>query len=274
MTELSQKLSQARDAVRAAAPGAAPEVAIVLGSGLGGLADALEDARFIPYAEIPGFPRSTVEGHQGRLALGRLEGREVVCMQGRVHMYEGYAGEDVAFPIRVMLGLGVDTLVVTNAAGGVNPDFGAGSLMLISDHLNLTGTSPLLGPNPSELGPRFPDMSEAYDPALRAAARAAAEGLGLSLHEGIYAGLLGPAYETPAEVRMLRTLGADAVGMSTVHEVIAARHMGKRVLGISCISNPAAGLGDEPLRHEDVQAAAAAAREGFTALVRGVVTRI
>lgn len=274
MSELARALEAAREAVRAGAPGAAPEVAIVLGSGLGGLADTLEDARFVPYGALPGFPRSTVEGHRGRLALGRLEGREVVAMQGRVHLYEGYRGADVAFPIRVMLGLGARTLLVTNASGGVNPDFQAGDLMLITDHLNLTGTSPLLGENPAELGPRFPDLSEAYDPGLRDAARAVAAEAGLTLREGVYAGLLGPAYETPAEVRMLRTLGADAVGMSTVLEVIAARHAGARVLGISCIANPAAGLSLVPLRHEDVQSAATAARDRLTTLVRGVVGRI
>lgn len=269
----SERVDAAVAHVRAQWPDAAPELAIILGSGLGGLADTLDGARFVPYADIPGFPSSTVEGHAGRLGLGKLGGREVVVMQGRVHAYEGYAAEDVVFPLRTMLGLGAKTLLVTNASGGVNPGFGAGELMLITDHLNMTGMTPLLGPNDARFGPRFPDMSHAYDPELRALAAAVAEEQGTLLREGVYAGLLGPSYETPAEVRMLGVLGADAVGMSTVLEVIAAVHMGAKVLGISCISNPGAGLSDEPLRHEDVQAAALLAKDALTALVAEVVKR-
>lgn len=269
MSEIDAALAH----IREAAPQAAPEIAMVLGSGLGGLADELESRVEVAYATIPGFSSSTVAGHAGRLVLGRLEGREVVAMQGRVHLYEGYPAPSVALPVRVMLRLGAKILLVTNAAGGIRPEYAAGDLMLISDHLNLTGTSSLLGPNDPALGPRFPDMSAAYDPALRELARSVGKDAGVPLHEGVYAGMLGPAYETPAEVRMLGGMGADAVGMSTVLEVIAAVHMGARVLGISCISNPAAGLSDEPLRHEDVQEAADKARGRLTQLVRGVVAR-
>jgi purine-nucleoside phosphorylase len=273
-TPLSASLDQAADALRARVGGAAPEVALVLGSGLGGLADELEGARFVPYTDVPGFPASTVEGHRGRLAFGQLAGRSVVAMQGRVHLYEGYTAADVVFPVRVMLALGARALIVTNAAGGIAPSFRPGDLMLITDHLNLTGTSPLLGAHDPALGPRFPDMSRAYDPELREGARRVAEDAGLQLREGVYAGLLGPSYETPAEVRMLERLGADAVGMSTVLEVVAAVHMGARVLGVSCISNAAAGLSDGPLHHDEVQAAANLAKEELTALVTGVVERI
>jgi purine-nucleoside phosphorylase len=273
-TPLPASLDQAADALRARVGGAAPEVALVLGSGLGGLADELEGARFVPYTDVPGFPASTVEGHRGRLAFGQLAGRSVVAMQGRVHLYEGYTAADVVFPVRVMLALGARALIVTNAAGGIAPSFRPGDLMLITDHLNLTGTSPLLGAHDPALGPRFPDMSRAYDPELREGARRVAEDAGLQLREGVYAGLLGPSYETPAEVRMLERLGADAVGMSTVLEVVAAVHMGARVLGVSCISNAAAGLSDGPLHHDEVQAAANLAKEELTALVTGVVERI
>ena len=274
MSALEQDLAVARRVVAERCLDLSPSLALVLGSGLGSALDGLEDRRSIPYADIPGFPRSTVSGHAGRLLFGRLGGRDVVAMQGRVHLYEGYRPQEVAFPIRVMLGLGAELLVVTNAAGGVNPAFRPGDLMLITDQLNLTGTSPLLGPNPESLGPRFPDMTDAFDPALQAAARAAAAEMGLSLREGVYAGLVGPAFETPAEVRMLRTLGADAVGMSTVLEVIAARHMGARVMGVSCITNPAAGLGSGPLLHEDVEAAASGARASLAGLVERVVARV
>ncbi len=261
------------DFLRAEVPEARPEVALVLGSGLGGLAETFEQARFVPYAEIPGFPASTVAGHGGRLAFGRLRGRQVVAMQGRVHGYEGYRPDEVVLPVRAMLALGPSVLVVTNAAGGLNPSFRPGTLMLIRDHLNLTGASPLTGPNDPEVGPRFPDMSTAYDRKLGSIAEAAGKAAGVALTEGVYAGVSGPAYETPAEVRMLRMLGADAVGMSTVHEVIAAVHAGARVLGISCITNLAAGLGDGPLSHDEVQEAAMAAKADLEAIVGGVVER-
>lgn len=229
-----------------------PEIGLILGSGLGVLADSLEEAVTVNYSDIPHFPVSTVEGHAGELLLGKIGGRPVLLMKGRFHMYEGYQGETVTFPIRVMQKLGITGLLVTNAAGGVNTSYEPGDLMLISDHLNMTGTNPLIGPNHKELGVRFPDMSEGYSKRLRAIAKEIAASQGLKLQEGVYAGLLGPSYETPAEIRMLRVLGADAVGMSTVSEVIIARHSGIEVLGISCISNMAAGILDQPLSHEEV----------------------
>lgn len=229
-----------------------PEIGLILGSGLGVLADSLEEAVTVDYSDIPHFPVSTVEGHAGELLLGKIGGRPVLLMKGRFHMYEGYQGETVTFPIRVMKALGISGLLVTNAAGGVNTSYDPGDLMLIADHLNMTGNNPLIGPNHQELGVRFPDMSEGYSKRLRAVAKEIAASQGLKLQEGIYAGLLGPSYETPAEIRMLRTLGADAVGMSTVSEVIIARHSGIEVLGISCISNMAAGILDQPLSHAEV----------------------
>lgn len=229
-----------------------PEIGLILGSGLGVLADSLEEAVTVHYSDIPHFPVSTVEGHAGELLLGKIGGRPVLLMKGRFHMYEGYQGETVTFPIRVMQKLGITGLLVTNAAGGVNTSYDPGDLMLISDHLNMTGTNPLIGPNHKELGVRFPDMSEGYSKRLRAIAKDIAASQGLKLQEGVYAGLLGPSYETPAEIRMLRVLGADAVGMSTVSEVVIARHSGIEVLGISCISNMAAGILDQPLSHEEV----------------------
>jgi purine-nucleoside phosphorylase len=251
-----------------------PEIALILGSGLGVLAEHVEDAAVILYEEIPHFPLSTVEGHAGELVIGRLAGRTVVIMRGRFHMYEGYGPELTAFPVRVMKALGARTLVVTNAAGGINTSFEPGDLMLITDHLNLTGRNPLVGPNDDELGPRFPDMSEAYSRRLRAIATETAREQGLRLREGVYAGLLGPSYETPAEIRMLRALGADAVGMSTVAEVIAARHAGLDVLGISCISNMAAGILDQPLSHDEVMETTERVKSRFLALVTGVIPRL
>ncbi len=247
-----------------------PRVGLVLGSGLGALADALETDVEIPYGEI-GFPVSTVVGHAGRLCLGRLDGVPVAVMRGRIHLYEGHSVEDVVLPVRVLVSLGASSLVITNAAGGIDPSFAVGDLMLIRDHLNLTGTNPLVGPNDASLGPRFPDMSFAYDPRAMESAKGVAKGLGITVREGVYAGLLGPSYETPAEIRMLRTMGADAVGMSTVLEVIAARHLGARVVGISCISNKAAGLSGEPLTHDEVQATADAIQGKLLALMRGIV---
>lgn len=266
-------LERTMESVRARVGPVAPDVALILGSGLSDLAHAIEDSHEIEYADLPGFPVSTVSGHAGRFVFGRLEGREVVAMQGRIHVYEGYPPETVVFPARLMLSLGAETLIVTNAAGGVNPDFEVGDIMLISDHINFTGCNPLVGINDPALGDRFPDMSRAYDEGLRGAARAVASELGVGIQEGVYAGVLGPSYETPAEVRMLRTVGADAVGMSTVVEVIAAVHMGARVLGVSAISNPAAGLSTMPLRHEDVKAAVNQACETLATLVRGVIRR-
>lgn len=250
-----------------------PKVLLVLGSGLGGLADEIRDAVRIPYADVPGFPRSTVEGHAGALVLGRWEGVEVAAMQGRFHLYEGWTPEQVALPIRALAGLGARSLVITNAAGGIRPGMRPGELMLISDHLNLTGRNPLIGA-PAEGEERFPDLSEAYDAGYRELAREVALALDLSLTEGVYAAVLGPSYETPAEIRMLARLGADAVGMSTVPEVLVARARGLRVLGISCITNLAAGLGGGLLSHREVMETGSRVRDRLAALVRGVLPRL
>lgn len=251
-----------------------PKIGLVLGSGLGILAEEIEGPETVDYGEIPHFPVSTVEGHAGRLVVGRLESQPVVTMQGRFHYYEGYGMQEVTFPIRVMKALGVETLIVTNAAGGIHTDFEAGDLMLIQDHLNLMFTNPLMGPNHSEWGVRFPDMSEAYDPQYRQLAKEVAKAQGIHLREGIYAGLTGPSYETPAEIRMLRRMGADAVGMSTVPEVIVARHGGMRVIGISCISNLAAGILPQPLSHEEVMETAERVKPRFIRLVKGLIQEI
>jgi len=242
---------------------------MVLGSGLGGLADAIEDATAIPFEALPGWPAASAPGHRGRLILGNLEGVPVACLQGRLHMYEGHSAQRVVEPVLLMGRLGAPTIVLTNAAGGVNPAFGAGTLMVIGDHLNLTGRTPLLGPNDDSIGPRFPDLTDAWDPELRRALHVAGKAAGVDLAEGIYAGLIGPAYETPAEVRMLRTLGADAVGMSTVMEAIAARWAGLRVCGISLVTNPGAGLSDHPLSHQEVLEAADAAGPRLEMVLRG-----
>ena len=255
----------------------APEeirVALVLGSGLGAFADELEDASAVPYSEVPGFARPTVEGHAGRLVVGKVGGVGVAAMQGRFHFYEGYALEEVTFPVRVLALAGASSLVLTNAAGGLNNSFEQGSLVLISDHLNLMGTNPLLGPNDARFGPRFPDMTEVYDREYQEAAVAEAHAMGIELRRGIYAALSGPSYETPAEIRMLRLLGADAVGMSTVPEAIVARQMGLRVLGISCITNMAAGILDEPINHEEVIETGERVRETFAELLRRVIPKL
>lgn len=251
-----------------------PAVALILGSGLGAFAESLESPVFVPYSEVPHVPVSTVAGHAGRFVMGTKHGVGVIAMQGRLHAYEGHDHPTVVFPLRVMRLLGAATLIVTNAAGGIAPGFRAGDLMLITDHLNLTGRTPLLGENDTRFGPRFPDMTDAYSPSLRALAHEVAATLGQTLQEGVYGGMLGPAYETPAEVRMVGILGGHAVGMSTVPEVIAARHMGMQVLGISCITNIAAGLGDDVLDHDDVQEVAARSRARFVALVDGVLARL
>ncbi|MFC3772006.1 purine-nucleoside phosphorylase [Paenibacillus sp. GCM10012303] len=252
----------------------APEVGLILGSGLGVLADLMEDVTVIHYEEIPFFPVSTVEGHAGELLIGTIEDRKAVLMKGRFHLYEGYDVASVAFPVRVMKALGVKSLLVTNAAGGVNIGFQPGDLMLIRDHLNLMFRNPLIGRNEEALGVRFPDMSQAYSARLLESAREAADQLGIRLQEGVYAGLLGPTYETPAEIKMLRTLGADAVGMSTVPEVIAARHAGIEVLGISCITNMAAGILNQPLSHAEVVETADRVKESFLELVSAVIPKL
>lgn len=245
-----------------------PTVGLILGSGLGVLADEIENPTTIAYTEIPHFPESTVSGHKGQLVVGELEGRQVIAMQGRFHYYEGYDMKQVTFPVRVMKALGVETLFVTNAAGGINESFQPGNLMIITDHINNMGDSPLIGTNDEELGPRFPDMSEAYDRNLISHAKQSAERLSLKVQEGVYVGNTGPAYETGAEIRMLRTLGGDAVGMSTVPEVMVANHAGIRVLGISCISNMAAGILDQPLTHDEVIETTAQVREDFLGFVK------
>src|SRR4051794_31981618 len=250
-----------------------PEVGVILGSGLGDVVDAVEIETAIPYAEIPGAKASTVLGHQGRMIFGRANGRRVVVMQGRVHFYEGYEMSEVMFLSRVIGRLGIRQLIVTNAAGGVNTSYIAGDLMLISDHINLMGQNPLRGPNAEALGVRFPDMSEAYPESLRAIARQVAKEIGLEVKEGVYLALSGPTYETPAEIRAFRIIGADAVGMSTVPEVIAMGHMGIPVLGISCITNMAAGILKQKLTHQEVMDTTARVQAEFTALVLGCLQR-
>jgi len=250
------------------------DTAIVLGSGLGDFGNELADKKEISYADIPGFPRATVPGHAGRLIAGKLAGKQVLLMSGRFHSYEGHPMQDVVLPIRVMARLGVKNLILTNAAGGVNADFSAGCLMMITDFINLSGKNPLTGPNLDAFGPRFPDMTHAYDPGLRAMARDCAGKLGIGLRQGVYCWMNGPTYETPAEIRMARILGADAVGMSTVPETIAARHCGMRVLGLSCITNMAAGVKDAPINHEEVMEMGRRVRGDFAALLTAVIGKI
>ncbi len=254
-----------------------PAVGVILGSGLSGFADRLERATVVPYEEIPYFPVSRVAGHPGRLVVGELHHGDVtvpiVAMQGRVHGYEGWSVEDVAFGARVVCRLGVGALLVTNAAGGVNPTFAPGDLVRMADHLNLSGQNPLAGENDERLGPRFPDLSAAYDPRLSALLDEAAAAAGVPLRSGVYACMAGPSYETPAEIRMLRALGADLVGMSTVPEVIAARHMGVPVAGMSVVTNYAAGLARKPLSHEEVAETAERVRDRLSAVVGGFLVR-
>lgn len=263
----------AADAVRARLGGRTPGIAIVLGSGLGHLAERIAKPVRVPYGEIPGFHVPTVVGHKGELVIGTLAGKEVIAQSGRFHAYEGHSAEVTALPVRVFAALGVRTLLLTNAAGGIRRTFKAGTLMLISDHLNLTGRNPLVGAVRAE-EERFPDMTDPYDRDLRAIARGVAARVGARLEEGVYAGLLGPTYETPAEVRMLEKLGADAVGMSTVLEVIAARAQGMRCLAISTVTNPAAGISPTPLSHKEVMEAAEAVKEELGKLVEGIVAEL
>ena len=251
-----------------------PKIALVLGSGLGAFADEFAAATRIPYAKIPKFPTSTAIGHAGQLVLGIVEGIAVVGMQGRVHLYEGYSVQDVAFSVRVFARMGVNAVILTNAAGGIKKEFTQGRLVVISDHINLQGANPLVGANEEKFGPRFPDMSAAYDKTFRELALAEGRRLGIELGEGVYAALAGPSYETPAEIRYLRTIGADLVGMSTVPEVIVARHVGLRVLGISCVTNAATGILDQPLDHNEVLKTAERVKGQFIALLRGVIPDI
>jgi purine-nucleoside phosphorylase len=254
--------------------GGIPDVAVVLGSGLGDFADGLRDATVVAYAAIPNWPASTVVGHAGNLVIGMLAGRRVAALSGRAHFYEGHDMRTVTFATRAIARLGVRTLILTNAAGGINLSFKPGTLMLMEDHINLLGSNPLIGPNDDRFGPRFPDMTMVYSKRLRDLAVDAARDRGLALAQGIYAAVHGPSYETPAEIRYLRTIGADAVGMSTVPEAIVARHMGVEVLGISCITNPAAGVLPEPLVHDEVMEVARRVRGEFASLLEGIIERL
>ncbi len=251
-----------------------PKIALVLGSGLGAFADGLTNATRIPYEKIPDFPSSTAIGHAGRLVIGKAGGIAIAAMQGRVHFYEGYSAQEVTFPMRVFGRLGIRAAILTNAAGGINLAFNQGALVVIRDHINLQDTNPLIGPNDERFGPRFPDMTESYAKPYREIALAEAKRLGIEVHEGVYAALSGPNYETPAEIRYLRTIGADLVGMSTVPEVIVARHMGIRVLGISCVTNMAAGILDRPLDHTEVLATTERVKGQFIALLQAVIRPI
>jgi purine-nucleoside phosphorylase len=272
---LHDRVLVAAEAVRQHLGATGAQVAIVLGSGLTAASASLTDVRSIDYAQLPCFPETTVAGHPGRLLFGRMADKSALVLCGRVHAYEGYAPAEIGFGVRVAAALGVGTVVVTNVAGGIEPSLAVGEIVCIRDHLNLTGLSPLAGANDERLGPRFVDMTDTYTPALRVLAAQVAQALGgKPLREGVYAGMCGPSYETPAEVRMLRTLGADLVGMSTVHEVIAARHAGLKVLGLSLVANPAAGILSTPLRHEDVTSAAAGGAARMGELLQGVVAKL
>lgn len=267
-------ISQAADFLRSAFSGLRPRVAVILGSGLGAFADELTNRVEVPYAEIPGWPPSTAVGHASRLVGGRLGALEVAVLSGRVHFYEGYSMQQVTFGVRVLGALGIRSLAVTNAAGGINLSLERGGLVLISDHINLQGTNPLIGPNDDSLGPRFPDMTEAYSKRYREIALAAAAELGIRLSEGVYAALTGPSYETPAEIRYLRAIGADLVGMSTAPEVIVANHMGLRVLGISCVTNMAAGILPQKIHHEEVLETGRMVRDTLVRFLRTVLPRL
>ncbi len=251
-----------------------PKVGMVLGSGLGVYVEKMEDKIIIPYSEIPYFKETTVEGHQGRLILGKVQGVNIAVLQGRLHAYEGVPMEEVVFPVRTLAALGAEHLILTNAAGGINESYQTGDLIAIKDHINLMGKNPLVGPNLAELGPRFPDMTHAYDPKLREILKESAQEIGLSLKEGTYCSVLGPTYETPAEVRMIRTLGGDMVGMSTVPEAIAANHLGIKVAGISCITNMAAGISRNKLDHGDIKDEALKVMEKFSTLLSNAVKKM
>jgi purine-nucleoside phosphorylase len=267
-----ERVERAAASIRARGP--LPEAAIVLGSGLGDFADTLLDAIATPYGEIPHWPASQVVGHAGRLVIGNVAGRRIAALSGRVHFYEGHDLGVVVFATRVMARLGVKQIILTNAAGGINTGFAQGALMIIDDHINLLGTNPLVGANDERFGPRFPDMTEVYSARLRAVADEAARVAGVAVSHGVYVAVHGPSYETPAEIRYLRTIGADAVGMSTVPEAIAARHMGVEVLGLSCITNMAAGVLPQPLVHDEVMETARRVRGSFIALLEGIIERL
>jgi len=270
---LYDRAQRAADQIRSRA-NTEPSVAIVLGSGLGAFADELTESTSLAYKEIAGFAQATVEGHAGRLVIGKAGEVPIAAMQGRFHFYEGYSLEDVTFPIRVLKSLGVRTLILTNAAGSLNTEFTPGSLMVISDHINLMGVNPLIGRNDERFGPRFPDLTSTYDPDLQNIVIEEARAMKIDMRRGVYAALTGPSYETPAEIHMVRTLGVDAVGMSTVPEAIVARHMDMRVIGISCITNLAAGVSDRPVDHSQVIATGERVREQFTELLRRVIAKL
>ncbi|MBI5367532.1 MAG: purine-nucleoside phosphorylase [Planctomycetes bacterium] len=272
--DLLRHLDETVAAVQRRAAPAAPRIAIVLGSGLGGLVERLTGAVAIPYADLPHWPVSTVQGHAGKLVFGALAGRPIVALQGRAHYYEGYDIRETTYPIRVLARLGVRVLLVTNSAGSATKEMRPGDLMLIADHINLLGQNPLRGPNADELGPRFPDLSAAYDPELADLAERAALDEGVPLKRGVYLATPGPSYETPAEVRMMRLLGADAIGMSTVQETIVARHMGLRVLGISCITNMACGIAGHPLSHDEVIETGRRVADAFSRLLARIIGSI
>jgi purine-nucleoside phosphorylase len=262
-----EKLGKAAEYIRSKKSNK-PRIGIVLGSGLGVFVDQIENKVIIPYSDIPYFKKTTVEGHEGRLILGTVKGVDVAALQGRVHAYEGLPMDEVVFPIRTLGILGISTLILTNAAGGINLEYKPGDLIIIKDHLNLLGKNPLVGPNLSDFGPRFPDMTEAYHPALRTIMKTISrEKLGLEMHEGVYAAVLGPTYETPAEIRMFRILGADMVGMSTVPECIAANHFGIKVCGVTCVTNMGAGIINQKLKHEDIKDEAMKAMNHFNQLL-------
>jgi len=273
MTDLFASAESAAKSILARTP-LRPNIGLVLGSGLGGFADSLSDATRISYADIPSFPQSTAIGHAGRMVIGKAGSVAVAAMQGRVHLYEGYSAQEVTFPIRVFGRMGIRAVILTNAAGGINRSYSQGALVLIRDHINLQGANPLVGPNDDRFGVRFPDMTRAYSPEYREAAREEARKLGITLHEGVYAALLGPSYETPAEIEYLRRIGADLVGMSTAAEVIAARHMGINVLAISCVTNMAAGILDQPLSHAEVMETGERVKTTFESLLRAVLPRL
>lgn len=272
-TDLHARLEQACDAIHSRID-IQPQVGLVLGSGLGAFADSLADATSFGFEDIPNMPTPKVSGHAGRVVVGRVEGVPVAVLQGRVHLYEGHDPDVAVFGVRVLARLGVFAVLLSNAAGGIRTSFKPGTLMMIRDHLNLSGQNPLIGPNDDTLGPRFPDMTRAYDPRLRSLAREAAADIGCHLEEGVYAAMLGPSYETPAEIRMLRTMGADAVGMSTVNEVTALQHMGVRTAAVSCITNMAAGMTADVLDHSEVEKTALATRETFVSLFNAWIKRI
>lgn len=270
---MNEKLTTAADYIQKTKP-CNPKVGIVLGSGLGDFVDQIENKTIISYDDIPHFHKTTVEGHAGQLILGNVGNTEVAILQGRFHSYEGLHLDEVVFPTRLLSTLGVETLILTNAAGGINTNYKAGDLVIIEDHINMTGKNPLLGPNNDDMGPRFPDMSKAYHPELRKLIQDSAKDLGYTIQTGVYAGVLGPTYETPAEVRMLRIIGADVVGMSTVPECIAANHIGMKVCGVSCVTNMASGIENVELKHEDIKDEALRVMEKFTKILKETVKRI